>query len=95
MMKRDLWKRIGGLDEDFDFWCADDCVIEQAKRVNVKPMIVPAARVKHLTSKTGGNNLPDEMTWGMVRKFEEKYGVKKFDNDPRYIAYKKRMGISG
>src|SRR5690606_23942913 len=29
MMARSLWETIGGLDEDFRFWCADDSVIEQ------------------------------------------------------------------
>ena len=27
MIARDLWARIGGLDEDFRFWCADDAVL--------------------------------------------------------------------
>ncbi|WIY84327.1 glycosyltransferase [Propionimicrobium sp. PCR01-08-3] len=89
MMKRSLWEELHGLDEDFIFWCADDVVIEQARAVGVKPMLVSAARVKHLTSKTAGTSVPDELTWGMVRLFEDKYGVKKFENDSRYTAWKR------
>jgi GT2 family glycosyltransferase len=94
MLSRPLWMKIGGLDEDFHYWCADDSVIEQVKRAGVTPMLVPASRVRHLTSRTGGDSLPDEMTWGQVYLFEKKYGVKKFEGDARYTAYKKRQGIA-
>ncbi|VVA47931.1 Glycosyl transferase family 2 [Serratia ficaria] len=94
MLSRQLWEKIGGLDEEFHYWCADDSVIEQVKRAGVTPMLVPASRVRHLTSQTGGDVLPDEMTWGQVNLFEKKYGVKKFEGDARYTAYKKRQGIS-
>lgn len=93
MLSRSLWERIGGFDEDFSFWCADDSVIEQLKAVNVQPMIVPRARVQHLGSVTlQAMPVDEEMTWGQVLKFERKYGVQKFADDPRYIAYKARMG---
>lgn len=94
MLSRKLWERIGGLDEDFVYWCADDSVIEQVKRAGVNPTLVPLSVVDHLTSKTGGTTPPDEMTWGQVVIFEKKYGVRKFENDPRYAAYKKRMGAA-
>lgn len=94
MLSRPLWMKMGGLDEDFIYWCADDSVIEQVKRAGVTPMLVPASRVRHLTSQTGGDSLPDEMTWGQVLLFEKKYGVKKFEGDARYTAYKKRQGIA-
>lgn len=94
MLARSLWQKIGGLDEDFRYWCADDSAIEQVKRAGVTPMLVPAAKVRHLTSQTGGDSLPDEMTWGQVFLFEKKYGVKKFEGDARYSAYKKRQGIA-
>ncbi|MCZ7839696.1 glycosyltransferase [Leclercia adecarboxylata] len=94
MLSRALWVKIGGLDEDFIYWCADDSVIEQVVRAGVMPMLVPGAKVKHLISKTGGDSVPDEMTWGQVMLFERKYGVKKFESDARYSAYKKRQGIT-
>lgn len=94
MMRRKLFKAIGGLDEDFEFWCADDCVIEQTRRQGVLPMLVPSARVTHLGSMTGGDcyDLPPEMTWGQVHKFEQKYGVAKFVGDDRYINWKRYNG---
>ena len=32
MMKRDLWNQIGGLDNDFDFWFADNSLIGTTKK---------------------------------------------------------------
>lgn len=97
MIARTLWEEIGGLDEDFRFWCADDSVIEQVKAAGVTPMLVPAAKVTHLISRTVGDRAlatdPDddgELTWAMVRRFEQKYGVKKFESDRRYTAWKRR-----
>lgn len=94
MMKRSLWDKIGGLDEDFKYWCADDSVIEQVKKQGITPRLVPTAIVTHLTSKTGSVALPDDLTWGQVVLFEKKYGIKKFEHDSRYSDYKKRMGIA-
>lgn len=94
VLSRQLWVDIGGLDEDFRYWCADDSVIEQVRRAGAMPMIIPASHVKHLVSKTGGAAPPDEMTWGQVVLFEQKYGIKKFENDQRYTAYKQRVGIA-
>src|SRR5690606_20089560 len=84
MISRELWEKIGGFDPEFIFWCADDSVIEQCVRAGVQPMLVPAARVKHLTSKTIGDETKapgtddGARTWAMVHLFEQKYGVKKF-----------------
>src|SRR5690606_23806196 len=97
MMARSLCETIGGLDEDFRFWCADDSVIEQVKAVGVLPMLVPEAKVTHLISRTVGSRAlasdPEDdgsLTWAMVRRFEQKYGVAKFANDQRYKAWKAR-----
>lgn len=96
MMSRDLWKRIGGLDEDFVFWCADDATIEQAKAAGVKPMVVPASRVKHLISQTVGGRghraddpMDGDLTWAMVETFNAKYGASKFRTDARYAAWRR------
>ncbi|MFT4184260.1 MAG: glycosyltransferase [Rhizobium sp.] len=96
MMKRELWQRIGGLDEDFRFWCSDDSVIEQVKAAGVHPMLVPSSKVRHLTSRTIGKVTNADgsddgaLTWAQVWRFEQKYGVKKFENDARYIAWKRK-----
>lgn len=96
MLKRSLWEKFGGLDEDFIFWCADDAVIEQAKAAGVTPMVVPSAKVTHLISKTVGGRghtandpMDGELTWAMVQRFNRKYGANKFANDPRYAAWRK------
>jgi len=94
MMKRDLWEKIGMLDEDFVFWCADDSVIEQLRIIGVQPMVVPLARVRHLVSKTMGRHGSGQddgsMTWAMVRKFEKKYGPHRMRTDPRYHTWQRR-----
>lgn len=100
MITRKLWERIGGFDEDFAFWCADDSLIEQVKAVGVLPMVVPGARVLHLESKTIGDATKADgrddgaMTWAQVYHFERKYGVQKFVGDARYKQWKQRYATA-
>lgn len=97
MITRELWKRIGGFDEDFAFWCADDSLIEQVKAVGSLPMIVPGAKVLHMESKTIGDAVKADdgaMTWAQVFRFERKYGVQKFAGDARYIKWKQRYATA-
>lgn len=89
-IRRELWERIGGFDEDFTFWCADDAVIQQVLAVGVKPMLVPASRVRHLGSITHQSS-PDPMgerTWAQVWKFEQKYKIPKFRGNRAYARWK-------
>lgn len=89
MLKRELWERIGGFDEDVTFWCSDDVVIEQLKAINVEPMLVPAAKVTHRASVTLKiDPAHDELTWGQVDVFNRKYGQDKFSSDARYAVWK-------
>jgi GT2 family glycosyltransferase len=90
MISRELWEKIGGFDEEFRFWCADDSVIAQALAVGVTPMVVPGSRVRHLGSRTlrTSDNDDGELTWAQVALFEKKYGIAKFAGDPRYEAWK-------
>lgn len=86
---RDLWERIGGFDEDFTFWCADDAVVQQVLALGVEPMVVPASRVLHLGSVTHKDEPdPDSRTWAQVWKFEQKYGVTKFQHNRNYARWK-------
>lgn len=86
---RDLWERIGGFDEDFTFWCADDAVVQQVLALGVEPMVVPASRVQHLGSMTHRDEPdPDSRTWAQVWKFEQKYGVTKFQHNRNYARWK-------
>lgn len=91
LMTRELYEKIGGLDESFTFWCADDVVIEQCREHGVLPMIVPASTVTHLGSYTL-NTHPDydDLTWAQVDAFIRKYGRHRCMRDPRYRAWKAR-----
>lgn len=91
MMSRELWSAIGGLDEEFSGWYADDSAMEQCKRLNVLPMLVPTALVEHLGSTTL-KQLPqserDDLCWGKLERFNEKYGQNKFHDNPNYLKWK-------
>lgn len=93
MMKREAWSQIGGLDEDFKGWFADDAVIEQVRRIGIAPMVVKNAVVKHLGSKTL-NALPqderDELCWSQLELFNRKYNQNKFHDNPHYKAWQQR-----
>ena len=79
MIHRDLWKKIGGFDEDFKFWCADNSLMEQLIKVEVPPMIVPKAIVRHLYSKTLITvDDQHDLTHEQVRKYNKKYGRELF-----------------
>jgi GT2 family glycosyltransferase len=97
MMKRSVWEEIGGLDEDFVFWCADDATIEQVKAIGITPVLVPRSKVEHLVSKTigpGAGRAEDkgDLTWAMIRKFEDKYGPHGLNKDPRYLKWQQQYG---
>lgn len=79
VMKRESWKKIGGLDEDFSFWCADNAVVEQMKRANMKHALVTNSVVNHIGG--GGQTLntldpatKEQYTFVQVKKFNKKYG---------------------
>lgn len=96
MIERALWDEIGGFDEDVDFWCSDDVVIEQCKAKGVLPMVVGGSRVLHLGSQTH-NAIDfreiDDRKWGNVYLFNKKYGKDKFADRPEYQAYLERKGL--
>lgn len=90
--KRDVINKIGGYDEDFDFYCADNSFIEQIKVINILPMIVPAALVTHLGSFTlrtiNNKQVYNELTFGCVYRFNQKYGKNLFEDNPNYNRWK-------
>lgn len=95
MLRREIWQRIRGFDEDVTFWCSDDAVIEQVKAIGVPPMLVPSSTVKHLASVTLKQSpLRDELTWANVEKFNRKYGRNKFADDPRYAEWKAKQRVN-
>ena len=91
MMKRSLYKEIGGLDEDFDFWFADNSLIEQLKKIDMPPMLVPSARVNHLGSQTlKQRNINDrnDLMWSKLELFNQKYNQNLFSEHPRFLEWK-------
>lgn len=93
-MERQLWERIGGLDDRVSFWCSDDATIEQCVAVGVEPMIVVDSVVRHRASATlrSAGRRDAELTWGQVKIFNALYARTKFVDDPRYQAYLRRVG---
>jgi GT2 family glycosyltransferase len=79
VIKRSLWEAIGGFDEDFEFWCADNSLMEQLLSIGIKPMLVKNSIVKHLGSKTLVTmENREELTRDQVKKFNKKYNKNLF-----------------
>lgn len=97
MLRRDLFDRLGGLNEEFPFWCADDVFIEQCRDVGVTPMVVADALVEHLRSVT--LNAPEskqiygDLTWANIRRFAEKYGSHPLENHPAYRRWLEKQSV--
>ena len=96
MMSRDLWNRIGMLDEDFDFWYADNSLIGQLKAIDIEPMLVPLSRVDHLESKTL-NTKPrhnrNDLMWSKLALYNQKYNDTLFEDHPKYIQWKQLQSV--
>ena len=79
MIHRNIWEKIGGFDEDFGFWCADNSLMEQLIKIGLMPMVVPTSIVRHLESETLSTvNNPEGLTHDQVRKYNKKYGRELF-----------------
>lgn len=90
MVRRSLWDKMGGFDTDVDFWCSDDVVIEQAKALGVKPMVVKDSIVEHLgsaTMKQQSDDWQDDHKWRNVYIFNTKYGKNKFADHTAYNVW--------
>lgn len=93
MIKRSLWEDIKGFDEDVDFWCSDNVVIEQVKAEGVMPMIVKNSLVNHNASSTLKKQsiiAQNDLKWKNVYIFNTKYGKDKFIDRPEYIQWLKQ-----
>lgn len=91
LIERDLWLKIGKLDEDFDFWFADNSLISQLKMIDTPPMIVPSSIVNHLGSLTLNRMTPSkkqELMWSKLEHYNKKYGENLFVNNINYIKWK-------
>ena len=92
MIKRSLWEQIGGFDEDFDFWFADNSLIGQLKNINIPPMLVVSSIVNHLGSVTL-NRLPpvqkQNLMWAKLELYNKKYNDNLFITNENYLKWKK------
>lgn len=92
MIQRSIYAEIGGFDEDFSFYCADNAVIEQLKAIDIMPMLVCNSTVVHVGSQTLSTLSADktsELTFGQVYKFNKKYNKDIFCDSPVYNEWVK------
>lgn len=82
MVKRTVWEHIGGFDEDFGFWFADNAVLRQLEAKGYQSMLVVDSHVEHLGSQTI-KTLPEherkEKTVGQAPKYNKKYDEHHFE----------------
>lgn len=77
MMKRKTWEEIGGFDERFSFWYADNSFAEQLKSNGLRHALVSKSVVDHLQSQTlkqQGGTRQKELTKDQEKVFKKHYG---------------------
>lgn len=77
VLKRTIWEQIGGLDEDFKFWYADNATIEQLRKINVVPNLITESYVEHVGSQTliqEPMDVQKHLTGEQSKIFYNKYG---------------------
>lgn len=79
LIKRSLFDKIGGFDEDFHYLCADDSLIEQVKKEGIKPMLVPSSIVRHIGGQTKSSKIIDADGKAQIQRFNKKYGKNLFN----------------
>lgn len=92
MIKRALFDKIGGWDDDIIGWYSDDALIAKLKKEGVAPMIVPTSIVEHLGSVTTLSLTPEERSdfaWSQLELYNRKYNDNKFITNPNFLAWKK------
>ena len=52
VINREIYNLIGGFDESFPFYCADNMVVNQLKQAGITPALIPDSRVIHFLGKT-------------------------------------------
>lgn len=77
MLTRAAYDRIGGLSEEYSYWCSDNVVCDQLEEADIKHILVREAIVVHIGDQTG-KTIDSEpflnMTWKQARKYEKKTG---------------------
>lgn len=95
MIKRELWEKLPQENlEMFPFWFADNVVVEELRKLNIEPMIVPTSIVQHLGSTTLKQETDqeqiDNMTWKLVELFNNKYNTSHFEDNKYYQEWKRK-----
>lgn len=74
-VKRELVNKIGLLDEQFEFWYADNDYDLTLRKHKLRHALVKQSKVTHLVSQSHNTLMDkkDEMTIGQREKFEEKW----------------------
>lgn len=52
MYKKSSFDKLYPLDEDFEFWCADNSIIMEMQKLDMKHALFPSSKVTHLTSSS-------------------------------------------
>lgn len=93
IMKRSLWESLGGLDETYPFYCADNAVMDQLRDKGIPPMLVSDSVVIHNVSATLMREpleVQDELTWAGVHRYNEASEHKTCEHHPGYLGWKWR-----
>lgn len=84
VLRRSFYEKVGGLNEDFKFWCSDNSVIEQLKSFKEKHVLATSSFVQHLggfTIRTLDSNRLYDYTISEINRFNAKY-KKNLWNEP-------------
>lgn len=78
LIRRKIWEKINGFNEDYNFWCSDNAIKKQFEEINEKYYLIGKSHVCHLTSSTikciDDKELKYDYTHGQLKKFRKKYG---------------------
>jgi hypothetical protein len=88
-MKREVWNKIGGLDEEFIGWFADDSMIMQILEAGYKHYHISESIVNHLDNGSNTLNTLEgatnkKYTVDLINRFNTKYLRNKFGKNPEY-----------
>lgn len=83
ILTRELWNRIGRLDERLSFWCSDNATVEQIKQQNERHILVTNSIVTHLSNGSQTLNTithaeRERLMHPEVRKFNQLYNQNLF-----------------
>lgn len=89
MLKYSTWLTIGGFDEDFPGWFADDSYAMQLIEHKIEHWLITDSIVNHInggsnTLKTLDKTKFNEFTINLIQKFNIKYKRNKFNKNPEY-----------